>query len=70
MFKIGDKVDIQYGTQVLIKLEESFEGIIVGKSTTDITQQHLVKCTDGQYPNEIYPYDTISVPLHCIEIKE
>lgn len=67
-FKIGDNVNIQFGTKVNVLLGELFEGVIVGKSTTDITQQHIVKCTDGTYPNDIYPYDTLTVPLVLLNI--
>lgn len=69
-FNIGDNVNIPFGTKVTVLLGDLFEGVIVGKSTTDITQQHMVKCTDGKYPNEYYEYDTISIPLSLIMIND
>jgi hypothetical protein len=69
-FKIGDEISIPFGTKVKVLLGGMFEGVIVGKSTTDINQCHIVKCTDNTYPNEFYDYDTISVPLMLIMIKK
>lgn len=69
-FKIGDRRDIANGTKVKVSItnELIFNGIIVGKATTDITQQHIVKCTDGTFPNGEYNYDTLVAPLHSIEL--
>lgn len=71
-FKFGDKVDLPAETKVFVDYGNtiSFKGIIVGKSTTDITQCHIVKCTDGTLPNETYPYDTVTSPLQCLTVLD
>ena len=45
-------------------------GIIVGKSTTGITESYIIKCIDNQLPNDVYNYDTFTYQLNCIEIVE
>lgn len=70
-FKIGDDINIPYDTLVDVQIDDKikFVGVIVGKATNDITQGHIVRCIDGKFPNEVYKYDTIVVPLHLLKIK-
>jgi len=72
--ELGSEHNLPYGTEVIVNLQVEgimhFEGIIVGKSTTDLTQSHIVECTDGTIPSREYPYTTVSVPAMLIELKE
>jgi hypothetical protein len=65
-FKLGEMVDLPSNTVVMVDSNISFKGIIVGKSTNDINQCHIVKCIDGQLPTNDYKYDTISIPFTYI----
>lgn len=68
-FKIGDTKSILYGTTVKADFGKYvIMGKIVGKATTDITQMHIIKCNDGQIPNNDYPYDTFTAPLAVITV--
>lgn len=69
-YKLGDKVSLDFNTNVNVDMNDiKFEGIIVGKSSNDINQCHIVKCTDGKLPTSEYIYDTVSVPMSLITIK-
>lgn len=61
--------DLEMGKEVIVEIPGlyTFNGIVVGKATTDITANHIIKCTDGFIPNETYAYDTTSVPLSYIK---
>lgn len=67
-FKIGDNVNIPFGTKVTVLLGDLFQGIVVGKCQNE----YIIKCTDGTYPNDFYPYDTwvISLPLIMINTEQ
>ena len=68
MMKLGPEYNLPRNSPVMVRLSTvTFEGIIVGKATTDLTQSHIVKCVDGTFPNEDYPYDTIVVPVALID---
>ena len=68
-YKLGDEVSIDFGTTVTVELGIlKFKGVIVGKSSTDINQSHIVKCIDGTIPNNEYKYDSVSVPLSLITL--
>lgn len=69
--KLGDVVSLDFNSVVNVDIDGlCFEGIIVGKSSNDINQCHIVKCTDNTLPTEEYKYDTISVPAVCIHKKK
>lgn len=59
------------GTKVHVNLMTfAFDGEVVGLATEDIYPVHIVKCTDGTFPTEEYPYDTWVVPLGHIYLKD
>lgn len=52
------------GTQVKVRIVEKwFDGKIVGRSGTGIIPYYIVECLDGTFPNEIYNYKFLSLPL-------
>lgn len=68
--KLGQTVSLDFNTKVSVDMNGIvFDGIIVGKSSTDINQNHIIKCTDGKLPTDEYKYDTVSVPLTLITVK-
>ena len=75
-YEWGEKANIPQGTTVKVEaLDKEGQGIsilgkIVGKSDTTIIQSHIVKCTDGTIPSEVYAYECFSAPLSTIEILD
>lgn len=52
------------GTKVKVRIGEKwFDGKIVGRSGTGIIPWYIVECLDGTFPNEIYDYKFLSLPL-------
>jgi len=67
--KLGPEYNLPFGTKVRANFTEMpFEGVIVGKASTDLTQSHIVRCTDETLPNEAYPYDTCVVTISLIDL--
>lgn len=67
-FEFGDATNLEYGTDVKVRIMDSYVlGKIVGKASLDITNSHIIKCTDGTYPNDTYKYDCFALPLTFIE---
>jgi len=48
---MGTKVNVEQSGMTIC-------GTVVGKATMGITESYMVKCTDGQLPNDVYKYDT------------
>jgi hypothetical protein len=70
-FKIGDIESIPYGTEVKTDFGgKVILGKIVGKASHGIEQLHIIKCTDGQIPNENYSYNTFVAYLSEITVFE
>lgn len=67
-FAFGINVNLKQGTKVKVAIGTKIvRGIIVGKANTGPTQEHIVKCTDGTFPDKTYEYDTFVIPLSLIE---
>lgn len=64
--------NLKKDTQVRVSIHPGleFKGKIVGVATTDITQTHIIECTDGTLPNEVYQYNTCVAPLSTISVIE
>lgn len=45
-------------------------GVVVGKSSDNITESYIIRCTDGQLPTDVYGYDTFTSPQMFITILE
>jgi len=59
MFKFIKDEEVIYDIGIL-----KGEGKIVGCVTTGfpiLGKQYLIQSTDGQFPNDVYPYNTIGV---------
>ena len=53
------KVTLAMGTEVSVTFTNAeIRGIVVGKGKFHDTDYYIVKCTDGQIPNDEYEYDT------------
>ena len=71
MMELGPEYNLPRNTPVTVTISGiTFQGKIVGKATTDLTQSHIVKCVDGTFPNDDYPHDTIVVPIALVEVNE
>jgi hypothetical protein len=58
------------GVEVSVRLGEStFDGKIVGKSSSGLMPYYIVECIDGTLPNEVYNYKFVSLPLTEIFVK-
>ena len=55
---------LQDGTLCKVRLlEDTFSGRVVGQSIQGLIPHYIVECTDGRFPNEVYPYKFLSLPL-------
>ena len=53
------KITLAMGTEVSVTFTNvEIRGLVVGKGTLSGTDYYIVKCTDGQFPNDEYEYDT------------
>jgi hypothetical protein len=58
------------GVEVSVRIGEStFDGKIVGKSSSGLMPYYIVECIDGTLPNEVYNYKFVSLPLTEIFVK-
>lgn len=58
------------GTLINAKIGEmTFEGKIVGKSSSGLFDVYIVECMDGTLPNEFYGYKVVSLPISEIFVK-
>ena len=58
------------GTEVTFRVvDNTFNGKIVGKSSDGLMPYYIVECTDGSFPNEMYKYKFLSLPLSEIFVK-
>lgn len=58
------------GTEVEVRLGDgSFQGKVVGQSSTGLIPYYIVECTDGTLPNKTYEYKFTSVPVSEIFVK-
>jgi hypothetical protein len=58
------------GVKVSVRMGKStFEGRIVGKSSSGLMPYYIVECIDGTLPNEVYNYKFVSLPLTEIFVK-
>lgn len=42
---------------------DTHKGKIVGVASNGIMKWYIIECLDGTFPNEIYPYKFLSLPL-------
>ena len=52
-----------------INIDTFFKGKIVGVSSSGLISNYIVECTDGTFPNYIYGYKFLSLPLSEIFIE-
>ena len=53
------KITLAMGTEVSVTFTNvEIRGLVVGKGTFFGNDYYIVKCTDGQLPNDEYEYDT------------
>ena len=58
------------GTEVNVRFKDTlFEAKVIGKSSTGLIPYYIIECTDGTFPNEIYNYKALSIPLSEIFLK-
>jgi hypothetical protein len=68
--EIIDTPELEDGVEVNVRVGQvTFEGKIVGKSSGGLIPNYIVECMDGAYPNEVYDYKCMSVPLSEIFVK-
>ena len=68
--EIVNTPELKDGIEVSVRIgETSFDGKIVGKSSTGLNPSYIVECTDGALPNEVYSYKFVSIPLSEIFVK-
>ena len=61
---------IPAGTEVTVTLPDlKIQGIVVGKANNGITESYIVRCVDGQVPNDAYSYDTFIAQLIYISVN-
>ncbi len=68
--------NLPYGTKVFVTISKDLDpikGEIVGLGSanagTVFGPLHIIKCTDGYLPNEVYPYPTFVAPLRLIDLR-
>jgi hypothetical protein len=66
---------LQNNQQVKVRIPDvngysHFSGKIVGLSSMTLMPYYIVECMDGRFPNKIYPYKFLSLPLSEIFIDE
>jgi hypothetical protein len=67
-FEFGDAVNLEYGTDVKIKINGNYVwGKVVGLAARDLTNSHIIKCTDDTFPNSVYDYDCFAIPKALLE---
>ena len=68
--EIVNMPDLDDGVTVSARIGEStFDGKIVGKSSSGLIPCYIVECLDGTLPNKTYKYKFVSLPLSEIFIK-
>jgi hypothetical protein len=68
--EIVNMPDLDDGVTVSARIGEStFDGKIVGKSSSGLIPCYIVECLDGTLPNKTYKYKFVSLPLSEILIK-
>jgi len=74
---MNETENLPQGTVVRVYVDKEkppMDGEIVGLGSRRIDpvlgQLHIIRCTDGSLPNEIYPYDTFVAPLGIIEVVD
>lgn len=68
--EIVNMTDLDDGVTVSARIGEStFDGKIVGKSSSGLIPCYIVECLDGTLPNKTYKYKFVSLPLSEIFIK-
>ena len=68
--EIVNTPDLDDGVGVSARIGEStFDGKIVGKSSSGLMPCYIVECLDGTLPNKTYKYKFVSLPLSEIFIK-
>ena len=68
--EIVNTPELTNGVEVSVRIGEStFDGKIVGKSSSGLMPYYIVECIDGTLPNEVYNYKFVSLPLTEIFVK-
>ena len=42
---------------------ETYKGKVVGLASNGLIKSYIIECLDGTFPNEIYPYKFLSLPI-------
>ncbi len=62
--------ELKDGVEVNVRIGgTTFDGKIVGKSSSGLMPYYIVECTDGTLPNKVYEYKFVSLPLSEIFVK-
>jgi hypothetical protein len=68
--EIVNTPELTDGVEVSVRIGDStFDGKIVGKSSSGLMPYYIVECIDGTLPNEVYNYKFVSLPLTEIFVK-
>ena len=68
--EIVNTPELTDGVEVSVRIGDStFDGKIVGKSSSGLVPWYIVECIDGTLPNEIYNYKFVSLSLTEIFVK-
>lgn len=60
---------LQMDTEVTVKLPDmTIKGLVVGKASNSIAESYIIKCIDGQLPNNVYKYNTFIAQLYMIHL--
>jgi hypothetical protein len=68
--EIVNTPELTDGVEVSVRIGDStFDGKIVGKSSSGLVPWYIVECIDGTLPNEVYNYKFVSLSLTEIFVK-
>jgi len=68
--EIVNTPELKDGVEVNVRIgETTFDGKIVGMSSSGLIPYYIVECTDGTLPNKVYEYKFVSLPLSEIFVK-
>lgn len=60
---------LEYGTEVKFYVgDDTYLGRIAGFGSSGLIPQYIVESTDGTFPNSVYPYKFLLLPLSEILI--
>ncbi len=67
ILELSEARDLVYGEKVkgIIIGDKTFDGVVVGLGSSGggFMKNYIIECTDGTFPNEIYPFKCLSLPL-------